>query len=119
MSENKDVKVTCRKCGKGPYTPSFIDDFYQDNVAGPGTGLCESCMMAEAFKPKEPVEIEKNHLKSVCKFGGGSSTCRFLVIAGDFKCTKGSGLHQTIEARAETMTAKGDNCGGPPDFKKI
>ena len=113
----KPKQVTCRKCGHGPYTPSFTFDFYEDGKAGPGTGLCETCMLQEALKSDEPVEVPDNHRNRVCLGKGGKTTCRFLVFDGKYKCAKGSQMHNFIESRVGTMGAKGDNCSGSPEFK--
>jgi hypothetical protein len=121
-TETKETpsQVTCRKC-HATYTPSFVRDFYPDGD-DPKIGQCESCMMAELFALKEPVLIQEDKLKSVCKLGGGVATCSFLCAdGGGFKCAKGSSLELSIRERHEagTMVAKGDNCQGPPDYKPI
>ena len=112
--------VTCRKCHCPPYIPSLMRDFYQDDKDGPGTGLCERCMMAEAFSPKpDPVAVTEEQKERLCMTGettGSSKTCRYLVMSAGYCCAKGSSLQATIDARVQTMRAKGDNCSGPPNF---
>ncbi len=63
--------------------------------------------------------LEKNHVKSICKIGQGSTTCSFLVLSGmGFECIKGTIYQANIAERraAGTMNAKSDNCSGPPHF---
>ncbi len=125
MSEKKSekpVQVTCRKCGHGPYTPNFTFDFYEDGVDGPGTGLCEKCVMTQVLNPladKEPTAMTDKHLDAVCRMGGDSACCRYVLFSSGFKCAKGSNMQSTIDSRAKTMKAKGDNCSGPLEFKKV
>lgn len=111
-------EVTCRKCGHGPYVPSFSFDFYPDSE-DPKVGLCERCMMTQAFAPKEPATPPEGHVRSVCKPGHGHETCSFMIAgAGGLKCGKGSAFENAIRQRLVegTMNAKGDNCSGHPDF---
>jgi hypothetical protein len=110
-------EVICRKCGCGPYVPDLINDFYVDNVNGPGTGLCEKCFIAQVMAPKDQVQVEDAHCENVCKRGQGAATCRFLTFGKGFSCAKGSGLEPEIQSRADTMRSKGNNCSGPPEFK--
>jgi hypothetical protein len=120
MPEKKALKpgeVICRQCGCGPYVPDFKNDFYVDDVDGPGTGLCEKCFLHNALAPKDPVIIEGIHVEDVCRKSGGAAVCRFLVLSDGFKCAKGSRLEEYIQSRLKTMGAKGDNCSGPPEFK--
>lgn len=53
---------------------------------------------------------ERLHL--VCRLGEGAATCRYLVMRPDFTCAKLSPLRATIDVRAATMAAQGDNCDG-------
>ena len=56
---------------------------------------------------------EDGHLKSVCKIGQGAQCCRYLTgNPADFKCAKTNGMKAAIDARAEKMKSKGDNCPG-------
>jgi hypothetical protein len=114
MDEN-EKPVTCRACNR-TYVPSFMCDFYRDE--GKETGLCERCMMAEAFAP---AKIAEDKLHSLCRFQQGAATCAFIVADGDgLKCAKGSiGLNNAILARwqARSMKADGNYCHGPKDYK--
>jgi len=113
-------KVTCRKCGFGPYIPSASFDFYPDEVDGPGTGLCENCCTDKNVQLSPPVELTVKQSKTLCKDGMGAKTCRFLLYdTGGFKCSKKSDCHSYIQSRAENMRAKGDNCSGPPNFVSL
>lgn len=58
------------------------------------------------------MSLAPEHLAEVCKLGQGAETCRYLVMAAGFECAKLSSLRPTIDARAEMMSAKGDNCEG-------
>jgi len=54
-------------------------------------------------------------LKTTCKLGQGSETCRYLIAGPKgFECAKHTGLQNLIDARVEagTFRAQGDNCGG-------
>jgi len=114
-----DRQVTCRGCGRGPYTPSFLDDFHEDGVAGPGTGLCDNCLSRQvctADFAQPPMEITEEQAKNVCRGEGGLTTCRFLVSGFGFHCAKGSSFERPIVSCLETGEARGDNCLGPPEF---
>ncbi len=118
MATDDPVKeeVTCAKCGFGPYVPSIICDFYQRGD-DPKNGVCERCMLEEAFAPKAVPSEE--HLQNVCKLGQGEVVCAFLTSGpGGFTCTKGTSMEDTIRQRlaSGSMNAKGDNCSGPPNF---
>lgn len=119
-TESADDKVlTCRKCGY-TYIPNFAFDFYPDGK-DPKVGLCERCVMAEMLAPKPLQVIPVGHDKNVCKFGQGPTTCAFLVMPGGegLKCAKQSEFEGMIRKRLSegSISAKGDNCSGPPDFK--
>lgn len=105
------VKKTCRKCGRGPYTPTYEFGFHEDNVDGHGTGLCEKCFGLEIAEPNDGIEIPKQFVGLKCKIGSGSLTCRFLSFSETFKCTKKGKKNFPINIKA-----KGDNCSGPPQF---
>jgi hypothetical protein len=107
------VKKTCRnlECRYGPFTPTFEFGFHEDNVGGPGTGLCERCFALEIAKPNDGIKIPEEFLSLKCKIGSGSLTCRFLSFSETFKCTKKSTKQSPIN-----LKAKGDNCSGPPQF---
>lgn len=109
--------VTCREC-RATYVPSFMQDFYQDDKDGPGTGLCEQCMMNEVFN-KDPVPVpSEEHCENVCKRGKGADACIFLCFTGGFACAKGSGMNNQLvqKAQAGLMTASSCNCDGPDSF---
>jgi hypothetical protein len=110
---------TCRKCHK-TFVPSFVFDFYPDGD-DPKVGLCEQCLMEKInTRPpmREPITVSPRHAERICKIGQGRMTCSFLAVTGSsFKCLKDSGMELSTEAREKTMTARGDNCSGPPDFK--
>lgn len=112
--------VTCRKC-HDTYVPNFIKDFYPDSKDNPEIGLCEGCMMREAFAPKAPMAIDPDKVSTVCGLGSGKATCSFLVLSGQFECAKGTSLERSIRLRREagTMGAMGDNCQGPPGYKPL
>lgn len=113
-------KVTCRKC-QLTFTSSPTFDFYPDG-GDRTTGLCENCMMGEAFagpSKKEPVAIPEGYRDTVCKMGQGGATCSFLMFGGSqFECAKGSPFESNIRQRLKegSIRAVGDNCSGPPDF---
>lgn len=114
------TQVACRKC-KDTYAPTFIKDFYQDDKDGPGSGLCESCMMNEELN-KDPVAVpSEDHLMKVCKMGGGRDTCVFLMFSPSVKglsCGNHSGLNNTIVNKAVNgnSVSRCINCDGPPSF---
>lgn len=65
-------------------------------------------------------QIDEQHLKNVCKFGGGAFTCSYLGMGTQgMECLKGTGLQQVIDQRRaeNSMRAMGDNCSGPPNFE--
>ena len=73
-------KVTCRKC-QYTFAPSFQFDFYPDGK-DLKVGLCERCMMTEAFAGKpsngDPSPLPAGYETKVCKMGKGKATCGFL-----------------------------------------
>lgn len=117
------TQVTCSKCNR-TYVPSFAFDFYPDGN-DPEKGLCERCMLAEAFAketPKDsPSPLPPGYLEAVCKLGQGEKACSFLMHDGSNpSCAKGSGFEIIIrQRRAEgSIRSRGDNCSGPPEFKR-
>ena len=57
--------------------------------------------------------VPAEHVRAICKIGQGAECCRFLVTFElGFECAKYSDLHDTIQSRVASMTAKGDNCDG-------
>ena len=65
--------------------------------------------------------VSNSDAKEICGVGKGSETCSFLMMGpGGWECAKGTGLeaHLTSRRDAGSMNAMGDNCSGPPDFKK-
>lgn len=66
------------------------------------------------------ISIE-SHVEDVCKMGHGEKCCSYLGMGADgWVCLKESSLKANIDARvkANTMTAKGDNCVGFDALKK-
>lgn len=61
------------------------------------------------------------HVQKVCKMGQGKDCCSYLGMGSQgWECLKESELKPTIDARrkADTMTAKSDNCDGFDSFTK-
>jgi len=57
--------------------------------------------------------INEEHRDSVCKMGKGHETCRYLTFQPEgFTCEKGGPLQVQLDARGDTMNARGDNCDG-------
>lgn len=62
---------------------------------------------------REPVT--NDWAKTVCKVGQGHACCRYLTMgACGWSCQKHGSFKAHIDerVRAETMTARGDNCEG-------
>ena len=58
-------------------------------------------------------EFTDQHRESVCKIGQGPACCRYVTMGADgWGCAKNTSMRPAIDARAEQMNAKGDNCGG-------
>jgi hypothetical protein len=119
---SESEQVTCRKCHI-TFVPSFEFDFYPDGE-DPKVGLCERCMMEEAFSKNQPethgpVAIPAGYEETVCQPGKGKLTCSFLGMTPDFECLKGTAFEPELQRRRQegSMGAQGDNCSGPPDFK--
>jgi hypothetical protein len=75
-------------------------------------------------KGATPAEFTDEYRANVCQLGHGSKCCRYLTMGADgFKCAKRTSLRFTIDARASTMNAQGDNCDGiyepQPPFKLL
>ncbi len=123
MSE-ESKQVECRMC-KATCVPTPMRDFYVDDVAGPGTGLCETCMMKPHI-PREPVAIPQNHEDKACRKGTGATTCLYLSFScnagGGWVCAHSSVHAPSLYARAEQgkMRARSINCEGPDkEFKLL
>ncbi len=63
--------------------------------------------------------IPTKHLSSTCKAGKGEACCRYIMSKdlNSYYCAKAEGnesMKMAIDERADFMTAKGDNCEGPP-----
>lgn len=57
--------------------------------------------------------IPPDHVTDVCKIGQGHDCCRYLVVGpGGFECAKLTSMKLTLDARGDSMTARGDNCPG-------
>ena len=58
-------------------------------------------------------KIPDAHLKSVCKYRTGSTTCKYIVFKNDaFYCVKNvQEIRKEID-KLKDMKAKSDNCGG-------
>jgi hypothetical protein len=111
-------KNTCRNCGL-VFVPSIEFDFYPDGD-DQKIGLCENCLL-KIILYGDQIPIPIGHEKNMCLIGSGSTTCSFVGFAENkWNCLKGSSLESTIreKIRDGSITAKGDNCSGPPDFKK-
>lgn len=53
------------------------------------------------------------YIKTVCKVGQGALCCRYLGVGlNGYQCDKHSPLRVVIDARADYMVSKGDNCPG-------
>lgn len=121
MSDERPLaegEVECRNC-QARYVPNFTRDYY-GGKDGHG-GLCESCMMREAFSkiPKRnPVLIvDDDRLNNSCLVHQGSKTCRYLAMGSEgMTCLKNSDMQSAIDQRASGMGSKGNNCSGPPEY---
>jgi hypothetical protein len=61
--------------------------------------------------------LSQHRVGELCRLGQGPETCRFLLIGPKGACcARGSAFEVVILERLPTMSAKGDNCSGPPDF---
>lgn len=58
-----------------------------------------------------PVPISVEHLPT-CKLGQGHDCCRYLVMGEGLACAKLTTMRATLDARGDSMTARGDNCPG-------
>ena len=69
---------------------------------------------------KKPIKIGFDHYKYVCVGLGGDYVCRFLVCEeGEMRCSKHSLRHHQSQTNVGSSRFKGDNCSGPPDFKRL
>lgn len=70
--------------------------------------------MAEAgSEAVRPADFTDEYRNDVCKIGKGAACCRYLAMsAKGWSCEKRGGMRFGIDARAEKMVAKGDNCDG-------
>jgi hypothetical protein len=62
-------------------------------------------------------EIDRDHVKTVCKIGRGAECCRYLMAGGNgFECAKHTTLASVLDNRVafDEINAKGDNCPGVP-----
>lgn len=60
-----------------------------------------------------------SRVRTVCRLGEGERCCIFLIASAlGFYCAKGTSLEESLRLRRPTMTAHGDNCSGPPDFRE-
>lgn len=93
---------------------------YKDDDKEPSGSLSWTSAYYEELEPHELKEediLTNEHMESVCKIKKGEETCSYLIAGSDgFECAKLSdtGIANQIDDRREedTMTAKGDNCGG-------
>jgi len=111
--------VICMDCEE-KFVPSPAFDFYPDGD-DPKIGRCEKCLMAKAFDKPSESPLPPNYEDTVCKPGKGEKACSFLGMLGgkrEFSCLKNSYSDKEIRRRRDegSMSAKGDNCSGPPDF---
>ena len=54
-----------------------------------------------------------SHVKDICKIGQGYDTCRYLMMGITWQCAKlDSSMKATLDARGDSMNARGDNCPG-------
>ena len=55
----------------------------------------------------------KKNIYTNCKIGAGRETCRYVTCgANGFECEKLTSLKHVLDARGDSMTARGDNCEG-------
>ena len=123
---NKTKECTCSNCGH-TFVSSILFDFYpRPTKENPSAGLCENCFLKEAL-PKQttvnisPVFIPSGYKETVCKMGKKEMTCSFLGFGeGGYLCLKKSSMEESIKERIRnnSISAKGDNCSGPPNFLK-
>jgi hypothetical protein len=110
----EETQVKCAACGR-EWVPSFAIDCYTID----GAELCEPCALPYMMKSPDPEPVDNARSQNVCKRGQGAVTCAFLGMHPGFVCLKHTPFEGMLRQRlAEgTMTAKGDNCSGPPLFK--
>lgn len=65
--------------------------------------------------------LPERQVLNVCRLGGGEATCAFLGIGSDGALCIKTEPNIAAEIRSRlaegSMTAKGDNCSGPPDYR--
>jgi len=112
----KPDEVRCMDCGS-VYVPGLENDFYTEGD-DPKIGRCEKCMVSKILSPRpSPVIISEETSKEICKRGQGEDCCRYLMNnGGNWNCGKGSNFEAMINEKAGTMSAKSNNCSGPPNF---
>lgn len=70
----------------------------------------------------DPRDLTYEHVVNVCALGQGVACCAFLTHGPTgWTCAKAlPAIRATIRVRlaAGSMVAQGDNCSGPPDFRK-
>jgi hypothetical protein len=66
-------------------------------------------------------EITREQVFKLCLPGSGEKTCAYLTMGPGWNCAKGESFERAITQRAALglMTAKGNNCSGPPEFKPL
>jgi hypothetical protein len=71
------------------------------------------------MKTRQPEPIEEERVTNICKRGQGAATCAFLCVMPSFACAKYSNIEDIIRQRLQegSMSARSDNCSGPPAFK--
>lgn len=64
--------------------------------------------------------VPEAYLDSHCRIGQGAACCRYLLASGDgIECGKVQpDFRAQIDARVHRMTAKRNNCSGPPAFSR-
>jgi hypothetical protein len=54
-----------------------------------------------------------DYINEVCRIGQGHACCRYLTVGADgFDCEKRTAIKVVLDARGDSMTARGDNCPG-------
>lgn len=104
----------CALCSR-EWVPSFSLDCYEID----GLDVCERCAMPYFMKSRDPEPVGEERVRSVCMFGDREATCAFLLMSPRFSCAKASPFEDVLRRKLEVglMTARGDNCSGPPSFK--
>lgn len=59
------------------------------------------------------MNLTKEHIENVCKFGQKEKCCRYLLLdANGFECGKLGEFKEIIDSRVKHMSAQADNCKG-------